>query len=339
MPKYDDAAGKCREDAAGGRGSILTWIESDCGAGMRRANAAVVTILLGGLILSAGCSRSSQLATQTTAPAAMKAPSAPQPPAPPPLAAGYPRPAEDTSRYDPEKEAEKIGIKLYPGARILSMPYQIRMGNYYQQRAFFTTTDGRGDVVKFYDQIYGVGSFQENEAGVAAASIVQVGVRDSYLFKVHTVPDGETHIEVTAIRTCEMVPAPCGENEHPKPVEDTSGYDPETEAEKVGIKLYPGARILSTPYAVQRGNYYQQRAFFTTTDGHDDVVKFYDQIYGVGTFRQNSIGVAAASIVQAASHEAHLFKTYPAPEGGTNIEVTALRPCEMPPAPCGGSQK
>jgi hypothetical protein len=204
---------------------------------------------------------------------------------------------------------------------------------------FFTTTDSRGDVVKFYDQIYGVGTFQENAAGVAAASIVQVGSRDSYLFNIHTAPDNETHIEVTALRTCEMVPAPCGENEHPQVVEDTSGYDPETEAEKVRIKLYPGARILSTPYAVQRGNYYQQRAFFTTTDGHDDVVKFYDQIYGVGTFQQNSIGVAAASIVQGTTREAHLFKIYPAPEGGTTIEVTALRPCELSPAPCGGNQK
>lgn len=67
---------------------------------------------------------------------------------------GIPTPAEDASGYDPEKEAERIGIKLYPGARILSMPYQIR--NYYQQRLLFATTDSRDYVEKFYDQIYGV---------------------------------------------------------------------------------------------------------------------------------------------------------------------------------------
>jgi len=215
------------------------------------------------------------------------------------------------------------------------MPYAIRRGNYLQQRAFFTTTDGRGDVVKFYDQIYGGGAIQENAAGVASGAITQVGSRDSYLFKIHTAPDGETHIEVTEIRTCDMDPAPC--NESPQPAEGASGYDPEKEAEKIGVKLYPGARIFSMPYAVQRGSYYQQRAFFATADGHRDVVRFYDQIYGVGTFQENSIGVAAASIARTGSRESHLFKIYPAPGGGTNIEVTALRPCEAYPAPCGGS--
>lgn len=179
---------------------------------MRKANAFAVMISLVALILSAGCSKQPQ-AARTAASNATQAASTPQPMAPQnTLAAGYPRPAEDTSRYDPEKEAEKIGIKLYPSARILSMPYAVRRGNYYQQRAFFTTTDTRGDVEKFYDQVYGVGTFQENAAGVAGASIVQVGSRESYLFNIHTAPDGETQIEVTAIRTCAMYPAPCDES-------------------------------------------------------------------------------------------------------------------------------
>jgi len=166
--------------------------------------AGVAVLILG------GCSTRSEQPPQTAKPAAA-APSTPQPLAPPQktLATGYPRPAEDVSNYDPEHEAERIGIKLYPGARILSMPYQIRRGNYYQQRAFFTTTDSRDDVEEFYRQIYGMGLFQENAAGVASASIVQPGPLNSYLFKIHTGSDGETHIEVTAIRTCEMYPAPC----------------------------------------------------------------------------------------------------------------------------------
>ncbi len=232
-------------------------------------------------------------------------------------------------------EAEKIDIKLYPGARVLSMPYGLRMGNFLQQHEFFTTTDRRSDVVKFYDQIYGGGAFQENAAGVASASIVQPGSRDNYLFNIHTAPDSETHIEVTEIRTCDMVPAPCTED--PRPPGDLSGYDPENEAEKIGIKLYPGARIFSMPYAVQRGNYYQQRAFFATSGVHGDVVKFYNQIYGVGTFHENSIGVAAASIARAGSLETYFFRIYPAPGGGTNVDVIALRPCQTYPAPCGGS--
>jgi len=302
---------------------------------MRKANAWVGAISLGALILSAGCSKQPK-AARTAAPDATQAASTAQPTAPQnTLAAGYPRPAEDTSRYDPEKEAEKIDIKLYPGARILSMPYGLRRGNFLLQHEFFTTTDGRGDVEKFYNQIYG-GGIQENAAGVASGSIVQPrSTRDSYLFNIHTAPDGETHIEVTEIRSCEMVPAPCDES--PGPVEDVSGYDPEKEAEKIGVKLYPGAQIYSMPYAVQRGNYYQQRAFFATSDGHADVVKFYEQIYGVGTFDQNSIGVASAAIVKAASHEGHLFNIHPVADGGTQIEVTALRPCATPPAPCGGS--
>jgi hypothetical protein len=301
------------------------------------ANAFAATISLVPLILSAGCSKQPQ-AARTAASAATQAASAPQPVAPQnTLNAGYPRPAEYTSRYDPEKEAEKIGIKLYPSARILSMPYAIRRGNYYQQRAFFTTTDTREDVEKFYGQVYGVGTFQENAAGVAGASIMQVGSRESYLFNIHTAPDGETHIEVTAIRTCEMYPAPCDESQIPQPAEDTSLYDPEKEAEKIGIKLYPGSRILSKPYGVQRGNYYQQRAFFATTDSHGEVVKFYDQVYGVGTFQENAIGVAAASIVRGQSRESYLFKIYPAPDGETHIEVTAIRPCEAGPAACAGS--
>jgi hypothetical protein len=334
MPTDYSAIRKRREDAGG-----QPRVGSERGTGIGRVYAAVVgAISLGALILSAGCSGRSQRTAQTAAPAGPQAASTPQLPAPPgTLAPGYPRPAEDTSRYDPEKEAEKIDIKLYPGARILSIPYAVRRGNYLQQRAFFTTTDGRGDVVKFYDQIYGVGTFQENAAGVASASIVQAGSRDSYLFNIHTAPDDETHIEVTEIRTCEMYPAPCDESRAPRPAEDMSGYDPEKEAEKIGVKLYPGAQIYSMPYAVQRGNYYQQRSFFATSDAHGDVVKFYDQIYGVGTFQQNSIGVAAASIVQAGTHEAHLFNIYPVPDGGTHIEVTALRPCAMRPAPCGGS--
>ena len=234
-------------------------------------------------------------------------------------------------------EAEKIDIKLYPGARILSVPYAIRTGNYLQQRAFFTTTDGRGDVVKFYDQIYGVGTFQENATGVASASITQMGSRDVYLFNIHSASDGETHIEVTELRTCDMVPAPCKESRARRPPEDLSGYDPKKEAEKIGVGLYPGARIFSMPYAVQRGSYYQQRAFFATADGHGDVVKFYNQIYGMGTFQENAIGVAAASIAREGSRQSYLFRIYPAPGGGTNIEVTSLRPCEMYPAPCGGS--
>src|SRR5580700_7453011 len=145
---------------------------------MRKANAFVGAISLGALILSAGCSKQPQ-AARTAAPDATRAASAPQPAAPQnTLAAGYPRSAEDTSRYDPEKEAEKIDIKLYPGARILSMPYVVRRGNYLQQRVFFATTDARDDVVKFYAQIYGIGTFQVNAAGEAAASIVQPGSRD-----------------------------------------------------------------------------------------------------------------------------------------------------------------
>jgi hypothetical protein len=176
---------------------------------MRKANAFVVTTSLGALILSAGCSKPIPTA-QTGATGATRAVSTPQPTIPQnTLAAGYPRPAEDTSTYDPEKEAKKLDIKLYPGARILSMPYAIRRGNNLQQRAFFTTTDSRADVVRFYDQAYGVGAFQENAAGVATASIVQAGSLDSYLFNIRTAPDSETHIEVTAIRTCEMYPAPC----------------------------------------------------------------------------------------------------------------------------------
>lgn len=304
---------------------------------MRRENAFVVAVSLGALILSAGCSKQPQTA-RTAAPEATLAASAPLPAAPQnALAAGYPRPAEDTSLYDPEKEAEKIDIKLYPRARMLSMPYGLRMGNFLLQHEFFTTTDGRGDVEKFYNQIYGSGAVQENAAGVASGSIVQAGSRDSYLFNIHTAPDGETHIEVTEIRTCEMVPAPCDEPHAQQPAEDMSGYDPEKEAEKIGVKLYPGAQIFSMPYAVQRGNYYQQRAFFATADSHGDVVKFYGQIYGAGTFQENSIGVAAASIVKAGTREAHLFNIYPTPGGGTHIEVTALRPCEMRPVPCGGS--
>jgi hypothetical protein len=330
MPNHYGANWRWAEDAGG-----AAWPGSE--TSMRKANAFVVAISLGALILSTGCSKQPQ-AARTAAPDSTQAASTPQPAAPQnTLAAGYPRPAEDTSRYDPEKETEKIDIKLYPGARILSMPYAVRRGNYLQQRVFFTTTDGRGDVVKFYDQIYGVGTFQENAAGVAVASITQVGSRDSYLFSIHNAPDGETHIEVTEIRTCEMVPAPCDESRAPRPAEDTSAYDPEKEAEQIGVKLYPGARIFSMPYAVQRGSYYQQRAFFATADGHGDVVKFYDQIYGVGTFQENAIGVAAASIARAGSRQSYLFKIYPAPSGGTNIEVTAIRPCETYPAPCSGS--
>ena len=202
MPNHYGANWRWAEDAGG-----AAWPGSE--TSMRKANAFVVAISLGALILSTGCSKQPQ-AARTAAPDSTQAASTPQPAAPQnTLAAGYPRPAEDTSRYDPEKEAEKIDIKLYPGARILSMPYAVRRGNYLQQRVFFTTTDGRGDVVKFYDQIYGVGTFQENAAGVAVASITQVGSRDSYLFSIHNAPDGETHIEVTEIRTCEMVPAPC----------------------------------------------------------------------------------------------------------------------------------
>jgi hypothetical protein len=204
MPNHYGVNWRCREDAGG-----AAWPGSE--TSMRKANAYVVTISLGALILSAGCSKQPH-AARTAAPGATQAASTPQPAAPQnTLAAGYPRPAEDTSRYDPEKEAEKIDIKLYPGARILSMPYGIRRGNYYLHRAFFATTDSRGEVVNFYDQVYGVGTFQENAAGVATASIVaaQLGSRDSYLFNIHTAPDGETHIEVTAIQTCEMYPAPC----------------------------------------------------------------------------------------------------------------------------------
>jgi hypothetical protein len=306
--------------------------------GMRKAKAIVVTISLGTLGFLAGCSKGSQQTQtpHTAAPAATETTSPPQAAPPPSLAAGYPRSAEDTSRYDPEKEAEKIDIKLYPGARILSMPYVVRRGNYLQQRVFFATTDARDDVVKFYAQIYGIGTFQVNAAGEAAASIVQPGSRDVYLFKIYSAPSGETFIEVTENRTCDMYPAPCDEK-RVRPPEDLSGYDPETEAQKIGIKLYPGAKIFSMPYAVQRGNYYQQRAFFATSDGHNDVVKFYDQIYGVGTFQQNTIGVAAASIGRGGPGESYLFKIYPTPDGGTHIEVTALRPCEKSPAPCGGS--
>jgi hypothetical protein len=173
------------------------------------ANAFAATISLVPLILSAGCSKQPQ-AARTAASAATQAASAPQPVAPQnTLNAGYPRPAEYTSRYDPEKEAEKIGIKLYPGSRILSKPYGVQRGNYYQQRAFFATTDSHGEVVKFYDQVYGVGTFQENAIGVAAASIVRGQSRESYLFKIYPAPDGETHIEVTAIRPCEAGPAAC----------------------------------------------------------------------------------------------------------------------------------
>lgn len=178
---------------------------------MRSLNSAIVTILLAPLILSAGCSSHSQPMAQTSAPPATDVASNPQPSVPQEMSpVGYPRPPANTSWYIPEKLAEKMGIKLYPGARILAMPQQLRKGNFYELRGFFATTDNRADVEKFYGEAFNWGTFQENAAGEASASIPGMVSRDMYLIKINTAPDGETHIQVTLIRTCEkMYPAPC----------------------------------------------------------------------------------------------------------------------------------
>jgi|GEM_PF-4470525 len=129
---------------------------------------------------------------------------------PTPATNGYPRPAQDLSSFDPQTEAAKIGIQLYPGATVYSSPYSVRRGNSYTQHSFFMTVDSPQQVSEFYDSIYSGSNFTSDANGNLFALISPSPAKDFYRFDLQKARDGNTEIQVTRIHNCEnMYPKPC----------------------------------------------------------------------------------------------------------------------------------
>jgi hypothetical protein len=124
------------------------------------------------------------------------------------------KPKEDvrTRWFNPEKEAAKLGIKLYPGSKVYYAQPPFQRGNGSVQQTYFTTSDGKDAVAQFYNAEYSV-EFRPNDKGHPAALVNGVEVKDVYAFELLDGQDGNTDIHVTRIHSCDnMYPEPCDQN-------------------------------------------------------------------------------------------------------------------------------
>lgn len=122
--------------------------------------------------------------------------------------------------------------------------------------------------------------------------------------------------------------------QYPHLAQDLSSFNLQAEAAKMGIQLYPGAALYSSPYTLRRGNYYIQHGFFTTTDSTQQVSEFYNSVYGGSYFAPNEKGDLSA-LISVLPKDFYKFELKLAQDGNTNIEVTRTHSCEnMYPKPC-----
>ena len=118
-----------------------------------------------------------------------------------------------TGWFNPENEAAKLGIRLYPGAKVYFAQPPFRRGNYYRQETYFTTADSTESVSQFYGTEYSAG-FHPNGKGNPAALVNSIGSKDTYLFELLDGHNGNTDIHVTRIHSCDNVyPGPCDQGE------------------------------------------------------------------------------------------------------------------------------
>jgi hypothetical protein len=120
-------------------------------------------------------------------------------------------------RRELRREAAKIGIQLYPGAKAYREMYSFRRGNGDMRYAFFTTPDSKEKVAEFYTSAYHM-DFGLNKQGRLAALADGENIKDFYTFELYEMRDGSTNIHVTLIHSCDTYSyaEPC----------DTTPYDP-----------------------------------------------------------------------------------------------------------------
>jgi hypothetical protein len=119
--------------------------------------------------------------------------------------------------FNPEQEAAKIGVQLYPDAKAYTNGYSIRTGNSYMQHAFFVTPDSKEKMAEFYTSAYHA-DFRPNDKGRLAAFVDGENTKDFYIFEIIAHRDGNTTLHVTRIHSCDTYSyrEPC----------DTTPYEP-----------------------------------------------------------------------------------------------------------------
>jgi hypothetical protein len=121
------------------------------------------------------------------------------------------QPKEDvrTRWFNPEKEADKLGVKFYPGSKVYYAQPPFQRGNGTVQQTYFTTPDGKDAVAQFYGSEYKV-EFRPNDKGHPFALINDIEPKDVYTFELLDGLNGNTDIHVTRIHSCDnMFPQPC----------------------------------------------------------------------------------------------------------------------------------
>jgi hypothetical protein len=113
-------------------------------------------------------------------------------------------------------------------------------------------------------------------------------------------------------------------------------YDPQQEAAKIGIALYPGARVFRVDPPYRRGNAEQFRTYFVTSDPMQKVAEF----YGAETSAQWQLhdngkgGLISGPVDVANSTDLLIMELWPKPDH-TGIYILRMHLCEGTfPAPC-----
>jgi hypothetical protein len=116
-----------------------------------------------------------------------------------------------TSWYDPQREAAKIGVALYPGASVFRVDPPYRRGNGEQFRTYFVTSDPMQKVAEFYgaDTVAQWQLHDNGKGGLISSPVDVANSPDILIMELWPKPN-QTGIYILRIHSCAgMFPSPC----------------------------------------------------------------------------------------------------------------------------------